>query len=574
MTNDLNRNARWTRLISEELQRGGVAHVVLCPGSRNSPLVFALAAMFGTNVISHIDERSAGFIALGLIRSTGKPAAVCVTSGSALANLLPAVVEADAAGLPLIVISADRPWEAHDCGAQQTMRQRGIFTAFVRRELALGEPGDDDRQLRALRSQVSALAQITDGPTHLNVPLRDPLPPLPDANWRPAEVSPEAEHGRSAGFTVEATPTLVPQLERTAWLRPGLRGLIVVGCPTGLADLRPTVIELARATGFPVWADGPSGVRDDAVPQLITTHDALVGGALADGVPELVIQIGQIPLTRAAYEWLDRQRCPWIALAATRNLDALGRAWLSIGAGWQAAARQLGEWLAAGDAAWRTRWTTAEATARRVLGERTAALGWSESLVIHRTLRQPRFAFVHLASSMAIRHANLHLPPSARPVHSNRGVNGIDGTLGTFIGLSLGQRQGGKPARGLLLIGDLAFLHDLPALAAAGPARGAVVLLNNGGGGIFDYLPVAQLPGYRELIRTSHTRTFGAAAELFGLAYHACRQESELAAALDAAGQGEGLHLIECHLTGLDPVVQHRALIRACGGVDLNDRSA
>ena len=171
---DANRNARWARLIAEELHRAGVSHVVLCPGSRNSPLLFALATQFGTAAISHVDERSAGFIALGLIRATGTATAVCVTSGSALANVLPAVCEADAAELPLIVISADRPWEAHDSSAPQTMPQRGIFSAFVRAEIALGEPSDDDRSLRALRAQVSRLAQTVHGPSHLNVPLRDP----------------------------------------------------------------------------------------------------------------------------------------------------------------------------------------------------------------------------------------------------------------------------------------------------------------------------------------------------------------------------------------------------------------
>jgi 2-succinyl-5-enolpyruvyl-6-hydroxy-3-cyclohexene-1-carboxylate synthase len=569
MTRDPNRNARWTRLISEELQRGGVAHVVLCPGSRNSPLVFALATAFGTAAISHVDERSAGFIALGLIRSTGKPAVVCVTSGSALANLLPAVVEADAAGLPLLVISADRPWEAHDCGAQQTLQQRRIFGNFLRAEVDLGEPLDDDRALRAVRSRVSRLARTSDGPTHLNVPLRDPLPPVPDPTWHPGQVSLEAEQGRTAGFTIGVAPAIAAPLAREPWMRPGMRGLIVVGCPAELGDLLPAVIALAQTTGFPVWADGPSGVRDPAVPQLITTHDALVSGPLATSEPEVILQIGQIPLTRAAYEWLDRQRCPWITLGAGRNLDALGRSWLNLGQGWSGAVPQLAEWLAPGDAAWAAQWTTAEATARNTLSSRTAALGWSESLAVHRALHQPGFAFVHLASSMAIRHANLHLPPTSRAVHSNRGVNGIDGTLGTFLGLARGHG-----ARGLLLIGDLAFLHDLPALAAAGLGRGAIVLLNNGGGGIFDFLPVAQVPGYRQLIRTSHERTFGAAADLFGLVYHACRQESELAAALDAASHGDGLHLIECHLSGLDPVIQHRALIRACSGVDVNDRPA
>lgn len=560
MTSDPNRNARWARLIAEELRRGGVAHVILCPGSRNSPLVFALAAVFGADAISHVDERSAGFIALGLIRATGARAAICVTSGSALANLLPAVTEAAAAELPLVVISADRPWEAHACGAPQTMRQRGILSAFTVDEAALGEPTDDDRALRALRRVISRVAQTVHGPVHINVPLRDPLPPLPDPAWAPPAVSSDALTGRPGPYTPrhlagEAVP-LVPQ----AWLRPGLRGLIVVGALAEPYTADSTVLALAKATGFPVLADAPTHLRRPATPNLITTHDALVSGACADEKPELIIQIGPAPLTRAVYEWLDRQRCPWISFATAASQDSLSRAWLTVEGGWGGALRQLTTWLAPGDAAWRDRWLAAETQARNAIETALTTAPWSESVAVSTALAQPGFRFVHLASSMAVRHANLLLTPAERSVHSNRGVNGIDGTLGTFLGLSRGE---GGP--GVLLIGDLAFLHDLPALAGADLGQGAIVLLNNGGGGIFDYLPVAQVPGYQTLIRTSHGRTFAGAASLFGLTYHPCRSRAELTAAMTTAATG-GLHLVECDLRGLDPVAQHRALITAGNG--------
>lgn len=565
---DLNRNARWCRLIAEELQRAGTTHVVLCPGSRNSPLVFALAAVFGAGALSHVDERSAGFIAIGLIRATGERAAVCVTSGSALANLLPAVCEADAAELPLIVISADRPWEAHGCAAPQTMPQRGILSAFVRGELALGEPIDDDKAQRALRMGVSRLAQTNDGPVHLNVPLRDPLPPLPDAAWKPVEPSSDALNGRPGSFIVRHQAVEAQPLRREEWMRPGLKGLIVVGCLADPHIAASPIYELAEATGFPLLADAASHLRRPGAPNLVTTQDALVGGLFADQRPDLVIQIGQAPLTRAMYEWLDRARCPWVSFAGSRNLDMLARATVAIEGGWHGAMRDLAAWLAQGDDAWRDRWLTADARARTTLDDHVAGLGWSESLAIHRTLVHPGFRFAHLASSMAVRHANLHAGPADRLVHSNRGVNGIDGTLGTFLGLGHGHRL-----PGVALIGDLAFLHDLPALAAAGLGQGAIVLLNNGGGGIFDYLPVAQVPGYDRWIRTSHQRTFAGAAELFGLPYHACRNTVELDEALDTALDGR-LHLVECHLQGLDPVTQHRALLKACGGLDANGRPA
>jgi 2-succinyl-5-enolpyruvyl-6-hydroxy-3-cyclohexene-1-carboxylate synthase len=233
---DPNLNALWCRAIAEELKRAGVKHAVLCPGSRNSPLLHALHSQFGDACLSHVDERSAGFIALGLARASDERVAVCVTSGSALANLLPAVVEADAAELPLVIISADRPWELIACGAPQAMEQRGIFSDFMRTSLSLGEPTATAVALRALRSQVSRLAQHDDGPVHLNVPLRDPLAPLPDRAWTTPDLPGDALDGRADGeaFTVLHRPwTHREPILDAAWIRPGLKGVIVAGCATG-----------------------------------------------------------------------------------------------------------------------------------------------------------------------------------------------------------------------------------------------------------------------------------------------------------------------------------------------------
>jgi 2-succinyl-5-enolpyruvyl-6-hydroxy-3-cyclohexene-1-carboxylate synthase len=190
---------------------------------------------------------------------------------------------------------------------------------------------------------------------------------------------------------------------------------------------------------------------------------------------------------------------------------------------------------------------------------------WGETLAAHRAVNHPGFAAVHLASSMAVRYGNLHLLPASerRPVFSNRGVNGIDGTLGTFLGELEALR-----VPGLLLIGDLACLHDLPALALAPQPwrRGAIVVLNNDGGGIFDFLAVAKMPQYRELVRTPHGRDFAGVAAQFGLVYTAVADDASLRQALNAAATGEELHLIECRVAGGDAVARHRALIQALAG--------
>ncbi len=563
---DPNLNALWCRAIAEELKRAGVAHVVLCPGSRNSPLLHAFDLQFGAACLSHIDERSAGFIAIGLARATGHHVAVCVTSGSALANLLPAVVEADAAGLPLIIISADRPWELLACGAPQAMEQRAVFAPYVRQSLALGEPTATTATLRALRSQVSRLAQQPGGPVHLNVPLRDPLPPLPDPGWSTPPLPADAGHGRAddSAYTLVAEPAAhaavhLPQ----PWLKPGLRGVIVVGCGLGpLGNIPPGLVHLAERTGFPLIADAPSGLRQATTPNLVCTADALVHGPLGQEVVELVIQIGPAPLARSVYEWLARQDCPWIVCEAGRNLDFLARAWLAVRGDGTAHLEAIADRCAPGEPAWGARWRAAEAQARLQLERTIASEPWGETLAAHRAVNHPGFALVHLASSMAVRYGNLHLLPAvtSRPVFSNRGVNGIDGTLGTFLGELEATR-----VPGLLLIGDLACLHDLPALALASRPwrRGAIVVLNNQGGGIFDFLAVARMPRYEPLVRTSHGFDFAGAAQQFGLVYELVEHAAALGAALDRAAVGTALHLIECRVGAGDAVARHRGLLQA-----------
>lgn len=568
---DPNLNARWCRCIAEELARAGVRYAVLCPGSRNSPLLFALAAQTSITCISHIDERSAAFLALGISKASNQRVAVCVTSGSALANVIPACAEAHAAGLSFIVISADRPWEAHDCGAPQTMAQRGILAAFTTQSLELGEPTNDVQAVLSLRSRVSRLAQIDYAPTHINVPLRDPLPPLPDPTWQPSPLPDEALHGRGSTqpYTIVHRPLMTQAMPVTSWMKPGLKGLIVAGCGDRSGYARSTqasVIRLAQVTGWPVLADIASGLRQPDMPNLITTADALCTGplaALTADKPEIIIQIGTLPLARAVYEWLGKQNCPWISVESHANSDAAHRSWLSIQGDPSAALDSIAQRCAPGDTPWRERWMKAELTARQRVTEVMAVEPWNELLAAHTSLNHNGFSFVHLASSMSIRHANVFTKPHARPTFANRGLNGIDGTLGTFLGECIAQP--GLP--GLLLTGDLAFLHDLPALAAALPSssmpalRGAIVILNNQGGAIFDYLPVARVPGYERWVHTGHRLTFSGSAAQFGLTYHGVSKASELQAALDHAAVGTGLSLIECHVAG-NCVERLRACLR------------
>jgi 2-succinyl-5-enolpyruvyl-6-hydroxy-3-cyclohexene-1-carboxylate synthase len=557
--NDPNLNALWCRALAEELQRCGVHRVVLCPGSRNSPLLFALQAHFPDKWVSHIDERSAGFLALGMIKASGLPCAVCVTSGSAVAQLMPALVEADAAELPLIIISADRPWEMQHCGAPQTMEQRNIFAPFVRASLMLGEPIASDAALRALRSQTCRALTERSGPIHMNVPLRDPLPPLPDKSpnnkWIKPTLASDADMGRdNVPFTHFSRGAHTAKQQLPPWVRSGLRGIIVIGNGE-YAHHQSSIAELARLTGFPVLADVASTYRQPAMPQIITLGDVLVQGLFTSERAELIIQIGQIPIARAVQDWLQLNDCPWISLSNARHVDALARAWWHVSLSDHAQIIALGNALKSGDSAWQARWLTAENHGRAALQQ--FAHPWGEHRAVASALNYPGFSFVHLASSMAIRYANVQAPAHPRRVFANRGVNGIDGTIATFLGLAAL-----SAAPGLVIIGDVALLHDLSALKLRDPhVRGAVVLLNNGGGGIFDFLPVHNVPYYETLVRTNHTHDFARTATAWDMAYHRVSDDAGLLSALNASVTGSGLHLIECVLSADNAVEQHRQLM-------------
>lgn len=551
-----NLNALWCRAIADELHRAGVAAVAVCPGSRNSPLLFALAAVFADRLHVAVDERGAAFLALGAAKALGAPAAVCVTSGTAAANLLPAACEAAAAGVPLVLITADRPWESHGCGAPQTMAQRGLFGGFAD-PVEIGEPVAADPVLRLLRARIARAVQGARRPLHLNVPLRDPLPPLPDPAWRQPGLSAAALDGRAPApaVTLAAAPA-APVLPDLPILRPGLRGLIVAGPDAALApDLAAL---LAGGTGFPVLADATSGLRRPAVPGCVGALDALVDAGPGRQAPDLILRLGGPPLARAAFEWLGRQACPQIVLGGPADADFLATATAQIADPDEALVGALVARLARGDAAWSAAWADAELRAQ---GARAAAVAdaFTEPAV-HAAACAADVPLLWIASSMPVRHANLHLEPRRLPqqVLCNRGLAGIDGTVASFLGAV---RATGR--RGLCLIGDLALLHDLNSLALAGGARGAVLVVNNGGGAIFDALPVAAVDGYRRLVRADHDLDFAHAAAQFRLPYRRCADRAALSAALAEAESADALLLIECDLRGRDGIAAHRAVLAA-----------
>jgi 2-succinyl-5-enolpyruvyl-6-hydroxy-3-cyclohexene-1-carboxylate synthase len=554
-TDDYNLNAVWCRLLVDELVAAGVRDVVLCPGGRSASLALQVRNDPRLSATVQTDERTGAFIALGMARASARPVAVCTTSGSAVGNLVPALLEADASGIPLVLLTCDRPVAYRGTGAGQTTDQLAICAPFVRSALDLPEPGDDQATAaEALTAVAEVLSRAVqpgrEGPVQLNIPLRGTICPTAE---EPGWSGPSAGHSAAAagrerpslascgsGTGVRDVTALLGELG----LGPGLRGLIVAG--PGCRVPWPVADTLASLTGYPVLADAASGMRRPAVRHLVCEADALVlHPFLAGSRPEVIIRLGQQPVSQTVGEYLAAQACPQLRdVGSEVTGDVLSSFSHPLGTVDLAVARELGDRLGPGDDEWRRWWGEAAAGARRGLERAVRMLPWGESKAVATICGAGGFDFIHLANSMAIRNGNLHLGPAQapQPVYANRGLNGIDGTVATFIG-ELRVTSG----RGLLLIGDQALLHDLAALGAANEEslRGCICVINNQGGALFDLLPVHRLPGYQEAIRHPVAVDLAAAAQAFRLPFHRCAGQPELAAALAAAQSRDAVSLIE-----------------------------
>ena len=544
-------NALWAALWVEELIRQGVGLFVVCPGSRSTPLALALADNPRAETVVHWDERAAAFLALGWGRATGRPAAVVTTSGTAVANLLPAVAEADAAGVPLILLTADRPVELRETGANQTLRQPPLLAGVTRWTFDVPAPAPRVDPAFVLTTAAQAVAQTAApaGPVHLNLAFREPLAPPPDA--APAQALP-AHLGVWAQTRAPYTQTLgIPAAETGARLGAGLgaalgaeRGLIVLGaCRPDAAD---AVLHLAETLGWPVWADLLGGARlGPPAGGCVRFGDAVLADAdrAAALRPDAVIQFGARPVSKrlaaALVAW-----APGVYAAvspAAERLDPDHRVSHRVRAGAAAAAHALADGASAAPGRYRAAWLAADADAGAALDREVAASGLSEPFVARALTRlAPEGTALVAAASMPVRDLDQFSAadgPRLR-VAANRGASGIDGTVATAAGVARGAGE-----LTVVLTGDLALLHDLTSLALLrdGPPV-VVVTVNNDGGGIFHKLPVADAAPpetFERLFGTPHGLGFEAAARWAGLDY--ARPETQGAfesAFTEAVGRG------------------------------------
>jgi len=502
--------ATFCATLVDEWVLAGVTDAVVSPGSRSTPMALALAAHEALAVHVHHDERAAGFVALGLGLATDRPAIVLTTSGTAAVELHPAVVEAHQAGVPLLVLTADRPPELHHVGAPQTVEQSDLYGVAVRWAF---EPGVADRESagtwRSLASRTVAEATtgpLGPGPAHLNLAFREPLvgtagslpPRRPDGRtWHTTE-------GRRASVDRAGT-------ERLAELLDADRGVIVAGAGAGQPD---AVLALARATGWPVLAEPRSGCRLPD-PTVVAAFDSILRhAATADRLrPDVILQLAAPPASKVLGQWAAASEATLLAVDRHgRWFDPAHQAAHVLHADPTAAVAALVQLVGGrqADDGWTGAWQRAEAAAQESI-ERTllAHPEPTEPSVARSVVAAfPDDATLVVSSSMPVRDVEWFAAPrTGLRVLANRGANGIDGVVSTAVGVALSARGTSVPTA--VLVGDVAFLHDANALlgVAGREIDLTIVVVDNDGGGIFSFLPQAgSLPGdrFETLFGTPH----------------------------------------------------------------------
>ncbi|MDX2380175.1 MAG: 2-succinyl-5-enolpyruvyl-6-hydroxy-3-cyclohexene-1-carboxylic-acid synthase [Acidimicrobiia bacterium] len=507
--------ATYCATLVDEWIRLGVRHAILAPGSRSTPMALALAARDELRVEVVHDERVAAFVALGA-GLEGDPALLLCTSGTAAANFFPAVIEAGLSEVPLIVLTADRPEELRGVGAPQTIDQHRLYGDHVRWFRDPGVADDDGR--RAWRSLArEGWQHAVGGPVQLNLPFREPL--LGTAGDLPAPDSPVE---RSSADPAAANRE-VPGLDRQ-------RGVILVGGCSGVREA--DVAELQRMTAWPILADPASGMRH--LDGVVTTADSLLRhrGFADDHAPEVVVRIGRPHASKVISQWVSRTESVVIQVGGPGVIDPDHNV---------SAVASISDVLVAQPAGalgttWPVRWAHAERRADDAIARAVAAVDHLTEPGVARVVAEnlPPEAVLTVASSMPVRDLEWFGGRSAR-AHANRGANGIDGVMSTALGRALD----GAPS--VVVVGDLAFVHDSNALLGLGQRSNdlRVVVVDNDGGGIFSFLPQAtalDTANFELLFGTPLGTDVVRLAAAHGLAARTVTSPAELAAQLAVQG--------------------------------------
>jgi 2-succinyl-5-enolpyruvyl-6-hydroxy-3-cyclohexene-1-carboxylate synthase len=538
------------RAVVDEMRRHGVPFIVLSPGSRSGALAIAAAeSEISTRVV--IDERSAAFWALGRSKVTGQPSAVISTSGTAAANFLPGVVEADMSLTPLVVVSADRPAEMRGVGANQTIDQIDLFGNKVRFSAVIEAPGADFDGNDAWRSTVSKALNAArgeggrPGPVHLNIAFREPTVPISNDGRSRSNPYPYSIEGSSGGHP---------------WIEPGLaeppaptteipfhqKGVVVAG--DGIYD-RDALMETAASVGWPVVASALSGLRGRDV--ISHYHLTFAQGVLDQLRPEVVVAVGSVGPSQRLEALIGAADVRVRVDASGRTIDPGRNATQVVHAD---PVRLLGSVGHKGvDGEWRDIWSSVDVAVSEAVEAYLADVSYPSGPGVASAINRCRWETLVVASSLPVRDVDAHLR-KAGPVIGNRGASGIDG----FISTSLGVASSGSGA--LALSGDLSLLHDTNGFLAESLEDLIVIVIDNNGGGLFDLLPQAShAPQFERLFITPHRRSIEHLARLHDLGILEVTGLDDLPA-LVAGARGSGVTLLRVPVDRADDLAVRAAL--------------
>lgn len=566
--NALGKNHGISRILIEELHRNGVDLVCISPGSRSTPLVLAAAEHDGLKKVVHVDERGAAFYAVGYARATGRPAALICTSGTAVANYLPAIVEASQSCIPLIVITADRPFELHETRSNQTIKQRGIFGEFVRWECEL-PPFTEEVAPRALLSSLDyalyCASRSPAGPVHLNMQFRKPL-------IASDEGIPSVWEHDIAGWINSKAP-LTTYLEEEG--RPGettlkhleevisssRRGVITVGELAPRFQRSDAFVRLADHLGWPLLCDITSGLRFNGITQGFSCHASAYLDAAGDlFTPDVILHFGGSLVSNSTNAYLERgEHLVHIHDQAQRQ-DPSFKVRSRVVGNPELIAEAVQGRIAPHPSKLKSVVATLEDTTRTII-ERFSPSSLSEIQAVRTIVgAAPKNSSLYLANSLPVREGDMWVGASDQELllGVHRGVSGIDGTLSAASGFAHGNAR-----LTTLITGDLSFLHDINSLLLIRESKEPIitVIFNNDGGAIFSFLPtIPSLPHFERYFQTPHGLRFEEAARLFSLPYYSPTTIQELVLVYERCVNEKRSAVIEIVTSKSETYTHHREL--------------
>ena len=548
----------------DEFYQLGVRHAVFSPGSRSTTMAMLFKEHEGFETYMNIDERSASFMALGIAKAHKEPTVLVCTSGSAVAHYLPAILEAQYSGVPLIVLSADRPHTLLHVGAPQTVDQHKIFGTAVNyfEELAVPQESHYYTYPRQVARKAYMKAMDTKkGPVHINVPLFEPLVPELSRNHFEAGRSSfkvfKPNYSSVFGFDDRNNLTHINNVIDVAHnndstkeinnLLERYERILILAGPQIDIDEANTIRFFGEALQAPILADPLSNVRGcDTSKVVISTYDALLEGKALwhELKPDCVIQFGQIVVSKRVQQmiasWTDVE---YIEVNSTMGfMNPTGKTTMHVQASIDVFTHLYGK--NNNSDTYLKLWQRLEQEGKNQLSTAIDEPHCFEGRTIRELQKQiPEDGQIFVANSMSIRDFDYFWfsGESKAVLYGNRGVNGIDGTISTALGLAVN----GRPT--YLVTGDLSLFHDLNGLAVAKThnLNLTIILHNNDGGGIFEYLPQKGTKHFDYLFSTSQGLDYSGAAKLYGCGYTKISSPNELSFVLAKIGQESGVHIIE-----------------------------